>query len=48
MVETSPSDELAAVLDEPDAEGIAPEGDELADEQPEPDSRTSPDEPSAP
>jgi hypothetical protein len=47
MVETSPSDELAAVLDEPDGDGVAPEADELADEQPEPDSRISPDEPSA-
>jgi hypothetical protein len=47
MVETSVSDEPVAVLDEPDAEGLAPDADELADEQPEPGSRTSPDEPAA-
>jgi hypothetical protein len=47
MVETTLSDELFEVLDEPGAEGLAPEADELADEQPEPDSRTSPDEPAA-
>jgi hypothetical protein len=47
MGETSVSDEPVAVLDEPDAEGLAPDADELADEQPEPDSRTSPDEPAA-
>ncbi len=45
MAETAPRD--GQLPDEPEDEGIAPEADELADEQPEPDSRTSPDEPAA-
>jgi hypothetical protein len=47
MVDTSLNTDGVALQGEPDADGLEPSADELADERPEPDSRTSPDQPAA-